>query len=404
MTKQIIFEGQENAVLRNKNLQEKAKNAAVQGLMFLAGNQCADVESADCGRFPIVYDCDASKSVGLTGNWTTAIALEALLSGYNFTGEKIFLETARRAAIYLKSLQELTNFHPRLRGVFREETPQSRLAFPRDALTAAWALTDWAQLTEDDNALQRAKIFAEWFMNIGMENNVPYWRVLFDSEDWTPGWTGSFHSGSAYFFYKLWRITKEDSYLKTMCRILDYYNEWHIDKHGEITVILDRDTREPLDGKASLEHSNRPWEIMHKYNDDFGALANIAAYKETGKYTYAENATHFLENMLDIQRADGGFGPQNYSIPSAGGTVLLELLAAEKNGIIQNCEQNISRAVQYLLDLQIKRPGKAGNGAFAGFDSKNQVSTTQANMRSTAYAILALLKYAGNKDEIYFVV
>ena len=152
---------------------EKAAQAAIAGLDFLVRNQCADVLSADHGRFPIEYDCLNNHVVALTGNWTTAIATEALLAGYRFTGNKPYLAAASKAVEYLKSLQEFSPMHPRLQGVFREETPQTSHAMPRDSLTAAWALLDWSQETHDNLALKRVEFFADWFINVAMEQGVP---------------------------------------------------------------------------------------------------------------------------------------------------------------------------------------------------------------------------------------
>jgi len=217
-----------------------AADAAIAGLDFFVRNQCKNDLSADNGRFPIEYDCLQNQVVALTGNWTTAIAIEAFLAGYRFTGNKSYIEAAGNAIGYLKTLQEFSPMYPRLRGAFREETPQTSYAMPRDSLTAAWAMLDWSQETGDDTARQRAEMFADWFIEVAMEKGYPYWRVIFDSEEWTPMWTGSFQSGGAFFFYRLFMVTGKDKYRKAMRQILDYYNRHHIDENGKITVIRDR--------------------------------------------------------------------------------------------------------------------------------------------------------------------
>lgn len=379
-----------------------AADAAIAGLDFFVRNQCKNDLSADNGRFPIEYDCLQNQVVALTGNWTTAIAIEAFLAGYRFTGNKSYIEAAGNAIGYLKTLQEFSPMYPRLRGAFREETPQTSYAMPRDSLTAAWAMLDWSQETGDDTARQRAEMFADWFIEVAMEKGYPYWRVIFDSEEWTPMWTGSFQSGGAFFFYRLFMVTGKDKYRKAMRQILDYYNRHHIDENGKITVIRDRQTFEPLDGKADLIHSNRRWEVMHQYNDDFGALANLAAYKLEKDSIYLNSAKRFLSLMSDTQRSDGGFGPDSYSIPSAAGSVLTELLAARQLGFDWIKSETIDGALEYILNLQIHASGNDSDGAFCSLDGENEVCGKSSNIRTAAYSIQALLRCAGAQDPYYF--
>ena len=379
-----------------------AADAAIAGLDFLVRNQCKDDLSADKGRFPIEYDCAQNQVVALTGNWTTAIAVEALLAGHQFTGNKSYLEAAKNAIGYIKSLQAFSPMYPRLRGVFREETPQTSYAMPRDSLTAAWAMLDWSQETGDDLARQSAEMFADWFIEVAMEKGYPYWRVRFDSEEWTPTWTGSFQSGGAFFFYRLFSVTGKDKYRKAMLQILDYYNRHHINEHGKITVIRDRYTFESLDGKADLVHSDRRWEVMHQYNDDFGALANLAAYKVEKNNVYLTNAKAFLSLMGKTQRSDGGFGPDSYSVPSAGGSVLTELLASQQLGFDWLSSTTVDGALKYILNLQIHAPGSDSDGAFCSLEGENEVCGKSSNIRTAAYAIMALLRCAGAQDSYYF--
>ena len=188
-----------------------------------------------------------------------------------------------------------------------------------------------------------------------------------------------------------------------MRRILDYYNCHHIDAKGRITVIRDRQTLEPLDGKADLTHSNRRWEIMHQYNDDFGALANLAAYTTENNNVYLDSAKSFLTLMSNTQRSDGGFGPQDYSVPSAGGAVLTELLAAQRLGCDWVRADTIDGALEYVLSLQINSPDDHAHGAFCAPSGENEeVCGKGSNIRTVAYSIQALLRCAGAQDPYYF--
>jgi rhamnogalacturonyl hydrolase YesR len=384
-------------------LKQSALESALKGLDFFVRNQIQEKETADHGRFPYVYDCDENQIITMTTNWTTGVVTSALLAGYKYTGEEKYLDAAKKACSYIKALQDFNPLTPRVNGVFHESTPQTEMAHPRDALTAAWALLDCSLLTGDKEGIERAKLYGEWFLKVALEKGYPLWTVRFDDEEWEPSWCGSFHSGSAFFMYRLYQETEDDRYLKAMRQILDFYNAHLIDKDGYITVIRDRNTLEVLDGKADQRFTNPGWEMMHRFNDDFGALANLAAWKITGESSYRNSAESFMRLMCKKQRTDGSFGPEEWGVPSAGGAVVLEMLAAKQLGIdLPEYAPAVEKAVEYLLKIQKDASGDKADGAFFGMTDQYEVSTVCANARTAAYAIMALLRYAGAVDNIYY--
>ncbi len=182
-----------------------------------------------------------------------------------------------------------------------------------------------------------------------------------------------------------------------MRSILDFYNRYHLDVNGKEAVVVDRDTFETLDGK--VDHPMK-WQIMHRYNDDFGALANLAAWKVLKDATYHDAARRFCKHMYDSQRPDGGFGPDDYSVPSAGGSVLIELAAAKALGCDWVDESVIDKAAGFLVARQWRRPGRGSDGVFltpADFDHEDN----SIAIRTTTYAVLAILRYAGVDDVCY---
>lgn len=383
------------------SVQTDALDAARAGLDFLVRHQVCDGGSADCGRLAFCFDVSLGRPKTLTTNWTTGIGIEALLAGYSAFGNEAYREAAGRAVNYLKSLQYFGE-DKRVYGVFREVTPQSNMAHPRDALTAAWAMLDWSVLTGDAECRRRAEAFADWFITVGMERGYPYWTVRFDGKPWEPLWCGSFHSGSAFFLYRMFAVTGDARYRSAMRQVLDFYNRHHLDAEGNITVIRDRDTLEPLDGHADGRFSNRGWEMMHVYNDDFGALANLAAWKVEGEAQYLDGAHRFLMRMLDIQRPDGGFGPADKSVPSGAAGILVELCAAAALGHRWATQAQFDRVARYLMSVQIRSEGDASDGAFLGLTDDYVLDQNVANIRAGAYAIMALLRYAGVRDDGYF--
>jgi hypothetical protein len=381
----------------------QARNAALRGLDFYVRNQLTNKDSANFGRFPYIYDCTENKIITRTTNWTTGVIVSALLAGYKLAGKEEYLTAAKNGVSYIKSLQDFSPLTPRVQGVFHESTPQSDNAHPRDALTAAWALLDYAIVAEDKDARQRAELYGEWFTEVGLERGYPYWTVRFDEAEWEPSWCGSFHSGSAFFMYRLYVETKKDRYLQGMRKILDFYNKNHLAEDGTINIILDRDSLETLDGKADSRFSNPGWEMMHRYNDDFGALANLAGWKITGDEAYYKAAERFLMKMCAEQHTSGGFGPPEWSVPSGAGAIVQEMLAAKQlNAGHNEYDIAVEKAIPYLLNLQNNVPENPADGAFFGVDENYDVSDTYGNARTAAYAIMALLRYSGAVDDIYF--
>jgi hypothetical protein len=79
------------------------------------------------------------------------------------------------------------------------------------------------------------------------------------------------------------------------------------------------------------------------------------------------------------------------------------MLAAKQLGVdLPEYAPAVEKAVEYLLKIQKDAPGDKADGAFFGMTDKYEVSTVCANARTAAYAIMALLRYAGAVDNIYY--
>lgn len=397
-----------DSIRADVNVDNKARalEAARSGLDFMVRHQETSMVNANHGRFAFVYRCNEDKIDLQTTNWITGILVDSLLLGHQVFGDKSYLEAARRGVSYLRSLQDFNPRDSRFFGTFHEDMPQSNFFHPRDALTAAWALLDWSIMTGCQDAAYRARAYADWLICYGMDGGYPRWTVSFETFEADPRWYGSFHSGSAFFFARLYTVTKDRRYLETMCQILDLYNNLNLTAEGKVNVIVDIETRKPIPNAHTLPKLGwmvpEGWIRMHEYNDDFGALANLEAWRLTKNPAYLQAAESFLGHMLRIQHADGGFGPEGWAVPAAGGSVLLELLAARKLGTSLDVSDAIERAVQYVLGLQIVAPGKPSDGAFVGFTEKYTIDRNFGNARSAGYAVLSLLHYAGATEPIYF--
>lgn len=377
---------------------ESAVEAALAGLDFYVRHQIQDRGDANYGRFPFLYDINKKCTTAWSTSWETAVMVEAMLIGYCFTEDGKYLDFAGRGIDYIKSLQHLGPENKRLYGVFREETPHTEWAHTRDALTAALALLDRHRYSDDTDCLKRAQIYAEWFAEVAMEKGWPVCTVRFDEKSWEPEWCASCHSGSALLFYYLFKITGKAEYKDTMSKILDIYNSRYLDETGRISVIRDRNSDEALDdGRDNSPYAYRNWEIMHQYNDDFGALANLCAYNLTGQESYLNCVQRFMQRMGRQQREDGGFGcDEEGSVPSAAGAILVEVYAGKKIGLDLLENNVIENAVMYMLNIQKRTKGGDFDGAF--MDDENE-----ACGRTGAYSVMGLLRYAGADDLFYSI-
>lgn len=387
-------------------LRAKALDAARRGLDYMVRNQATSLASADHGRFAYIFNTKEQRALSYTTNWITGVGVATMLMGYEVFKDERYLQCAGRAVDYLRSLQEFSPTLPRFYGTFHEDTPQTDRFHPRDAITAAWALLDWSAVTSEQDALTRARIYADWLIENGQDGGYPRWTVSYKTFDCAPRWYGSFHSGTAFFYARLYAVTGEPRYLQAMKDILDHYNRHNLQADGSVKVMVDIATGRPLgDPEVPTEVAPVGWIRMHEYNDDFGALANLEAWRLTRQGAYRECCERFLKHMLVSQREDGGFGPggkEGYSVPAAGGSVLVEMLAARANGLGLDLDESIVRAVEYILDLQFVEPGTLADGAFRGFTRDYALDPDISNLRSVGYAIMGLLRFTGAVSPIYF--
>ena len=380
---------------------DSAAEAAIAGLDFIVRTQVTDVTNANCGRFAFIYDSAKEQTTKLTPNWVTGTAVEALLAGYRFTKNEKYLDAAGRGIKYIKSLQSLSKFGKFSYGGINETTPQCQYCHPRDALTAAWAMLDWSQETKDKECFERALIFADWYINSAMPEGYPVCSVDFNNGVVPPYELASCQGGGGFFFYRLYTLTGDKKYLNVLENIIEFYNEFFLDDNGRPISLIDQYTRKAkLNQQVDLGGSL--WEMMHVYNDDFAALANLAAYSLEPRATYLDSLKKFFKFIETSQNYDGGFGPKDFSIPSAGGACLMEFLAAKTLGLNLVKQETIDSAVRYLIERQYCKADSTGNGGFFGVSVDYKVSDTMINMRTTSYSVMGLLRYAGASDPYYF--
>ncbi len=369
---------------------------------WLIRNQVQNPYDANWGRLLGLYNVKSGHHIYST-NWTNGTSIMGFLMLHHRTGEPRYLEAARLAAGYLFSLQILDPRDPLSHGAFREETPQMSWCYPRDGLTAAWALLWMFHETGDEEFLYRVKLFNDWFFRIAMAHGWPLWEINWRGEPCNRN-HGNFHGGDAAYFFDYYRVTDDDSVLDRGVRfIADTVLERFLDPQGRYKIVWDPDTQTYLDGEDAPQHPMF-WQIMHRYNDDFTTIGLLNAYLHYNEDKYLERTRAFADWLISEQTPAGGYG--HPSIASASATCPLLLTDLYKITGEQKYLDSARAAGRHLLSLQetgMQDVPKAHGGLYG--DAGDLRRTREAiNIRVTSYSVMAFLKLEGREQGPYYSV
>lgn len=380
------------------------------GAEWMLANQVATKTSADRGRFARSVDSEHN-TVQLASSWLQGVGIVALLALHEKTGRPELMESIEAAAKYIRTLQRMDGRDPLSFGYLVETTPQDRHGHPRDALTAAWAMLMIHRANDDEELFDRALLFANWFIRYGMDNEYPYWTVYMDTQDPPLRQRGSFHGGSPAFFNDLFEMTGDERWLKTARKIADFHIAHLLNKDGSLKIIVEADTNRDLTGQGV---DDTAWEHMHKFNDDFTALAMLRLGELTEAQKYTEAGLRFARHLLRSQQDNGGFGDP--PVPSASPTGAITLVRAAQVDTAGADEYLAAaeRAVGHILSLQeIDSDSPKLRGGFygqadlptAGGDWRTQFGRrTTIHMRTHAYCTAALAMIGGRCRQTYYNV
>lgn len=382
----------------NKALgKECLKRARLLADWFVEG-QIRDSESGDLGRFIYMLPVKNRKErIHLTTNWTTGMTCISMLMAWQRTGDSRYIDATCKGLHYLKSLQCFNPRYSKAIGMFVETSPQSSMCHPRDALSAAWAFLHMHMETCDECDLWRCNVFADWFTKHAFKNRYPAWTA-YTQKGKAPYWQlGSFHGGSALFFFDLHKVTGNKKWLKTGFDICDRWIELFLKKDGSIRIEIDPITRRDLTGTGP-NAGHVGWQDMHKLNDDFTTLALMRAYKLSGREKYIEATTRYLDWVLSTQRRDGAFGlvPVNSAAP----TLIMELLELATITGDRKYLAACTKSIPHFFSLQeLRLKDRKHYGGFYCVDeayTHNQRATLGA--RTSCYALAALLKLEDQRE------
>ncbi|MFA5865722.1 MAG: hypothetical protein WC975_13695 [Phycisphaerae bacterium] len=347
--------------------------------------------NGDAGR--LHFTVDEYGRIFPGSQWNSAFAIMGWLGAFRAFGDERYLESAMGAARYLKSLQVFNPFMKNHYGAIREMTSQTTWCYPRDSISAGWAFIELYRFTNDKEWIERAKLFADWFLREALdEDGWPYWGVILEDlmeKKYRPqicnDVQGCFHGGSMNFFYQLAQATNENKWTgEFYIRMADYFVEYIQQKDGFFRSI-ERKTRKIPE--------NDPQRGLHRANDDLGALGLLGAYKVTGHNKYLKAIEKFLTAVFANQNDRGMFDNSVAGIP-----VVLNIIheAGDLVKLSFASDDACAKALQALYRAQ-ELCGR-NLGTYGGILEEPHIHNYVCT-RSSCYSLIYLIKkYSGIKD------
>jgi len=363
-------------------------------------NQITDRMDANRGRGIRSYDAKTGRKV-LTGNWMTGTMLMSLLALWKRTGDERYRHAAVLAGRYIVSLQVMDR-HDRYFGAIREITPQSIEFAPRDAVSSAWGLVWLAEATGEQLYLDRACMFADWLIEKGMYRGWPMYAIYMDPKLEHFYSRGSFHGGTGLFLHDLFMLSGDQRYIERgLLPIATIYRDDFIRSDGR--PILERDpfTGAITDAVDNVDASQVP--PQHALNDDFSAAMLLAASRLFGDRSFVERAALYARWVASVQDSDGGYAGGR--IPSA--VPVSEMYLRDIGGEVGDSAliHAADRALRKLVTMQyLDTNDPCLDGAFHGIyegEEPDKWGRTCVNMRTTSYALVALLKTESHLEGIW---
>ena len=324
----------------------------------------------------------------LACQWHLAFALMGMLSAAKVFQDQKYQDAADRMARYLRTLQVFDPFLTDFYGAIREANPQLGTFFVRDSLSAAWAFLEYYEATGKEEFLQRAILWAKWFLAHGMdETGWPLWGYEIEPAGAKDAGMplhndihGCFHGGCLTFFAKLAKSTGAKSWTGPFFEhIADYFCSTIQQADGFFRSV------EKATGKVPKED---PQKGLHRGNDDLGTLGLLNAWKVYLKPQDLKAISRFIEAVFQKQatREDHLFEENCAAVP-----VILNIVE-ESRGIVDVTipEQACLLAEQALLARQFPATTSI---QFAG--ALDELNDGALCVRSMGYSLLWLLKKHG---------
>lgn len=349
------------------------------------------VEDMNFGRFVRNYKISERRIVHYSTNWISGMTIYGLALLSDYFNEKRYLEAAVDGSFYLCCLQNTLESCEDAYGAFNERMPVNRWTAARDSLSAAWGLLRLFHSNGKYEYLRRAEIFAAWHIKYAIKKSFPVAYYMFD-EHRSDDFLASCQGGGALFYFDLYELTSKEIYRKTMLKTVDLYMRYFFNEDGSIGVIYDPET----DTRGDME-SSLAWSDMHKFNDDFGAIAILAAYNVSGDEKYLDFVVKYLEWVLTQQHSDGSFGKFKLAVSSC--VAALNLANAYLITGREDFKKAAHKALLHLEKNVVKAPNDPViDGAILGMavcevDSNNDMISLRVSMYSMyIYLLMGLIE------------
>ncbi len=324
--------------------------------------------------------------------WVCAFAAMGLLDAAKAFNDQRYRRAAERTMEHLRTLQIFNPFLPNAYGAVREQTPQTRWCWTRDSLSVAWSFLAYYHHGGGTEYLERAKLWGEWLFKHGMDNEGwPLWGVIF--EDLPPGAPnphmrldvhGGFQGGGLSFLHQLAQATGNKAWVGRQFGAMADYLAQHIQQPDGYFASIEKTTKNPPE--------KDPQNNRHKFNDDFCTIGLLAAHDATGNKQYLAAVRRFLHSAFNAQRPDGAFEDNTASIP----VILNAWIEAGRHMDVSAYEAKAAKALERLL---LSRSEGQFNQRMAGAVLED-ISRKHVCGRSSAYALLCLLKIAGKGGQV----
>ncbi|MCG3178668.1 MAG: hypothetical protein BIFFINMI_00996 [Phycisphaerae bacterium] len=376
---------------RNTSLSRtECRRRALLAADWFCNSQVVSREPAhDANHGRAVYNHHLTSGLLCRGlSWSQGRAIMCLLGAFQVSGRQCYADAAIRAGDYLRyGLQVTDPRDPRIHGSFREEIPASRFCYPRDGIEGALGLLLLHLATGQRDYLQRAELFANWYLRVVMNRrtNWPRNAIYFDEPRRIMGKEASFQAGGAPFFWHLFQATGKKKYIARGLKPLadGLLARWFDPASGMIG------------SKAAPGHHTGAGGAA--INDDGASIALTCMHAATGQRKSV---------YLDAAVANAGWIVDRCPrpLPSFAGVGMQAITLTEVSAMTG--DRKYARFAAGLMadqvKLQVNAPRQPDrHGAFRGEDEPTKWYVPGSDgrefitTRCTAYSALALLRLHG---------
>jgi uncharacterized protein YyaL (SSP411 family) len=376
---------------------ENARAGALRAADWLQRTQVSTAEnlSGDTGRYYGIRGLYDNASY-LTQNWLAAHCVLGVLAAWHATSTPAYLTSARLGSEYLLGLQVLDPRRTKAYGGYREHHARFPLIGARSGCSVIWALSRMFQVTQDEEYLDSARLYADWFLRYAFPQGAvfPAPEYIMTTDRWSADWHHVCFGGVGVIFHQLYRLTRTEEYLQRgVIEIADRFMTYFLQPDGSRFQTVSPDGQRTPVGDASF----------HRYNDDFAGISLLAAYRETRDEKYLEASLRLARWLVGQTEPNGRLG----GVSSAPATAMIHMLALRKMTGSHEFDEVMARYVAYLLRYQVLEATSAEfHGGIRGQSHVNShdESGHYIDGRTTSYAICALLGFADPSARILLEV